>query len=205
MLRKNEGLTLIELLIALAVGAFVMAGLYRTSIGQQKSYTVQDQVVDVQQNVRAAVDRMTREIRMAGYHKDLLAAAGNISGFTSIITPGNNVNHVGKSDDQITVIIADKAITYSLQWDTANPQKPVLVSSENGGNPEVLADNVENLQIKYTLGDGTVTDLPVLAESIRMVTINVSARTNIKDPQLSRDGYLRRGLSSYTIVRNMGL
>jgi type IV pilus assembly protein PilW len=205
MLRKNEGLTLIELLIALAVGAFVMAGLYRTSIGQQKSYTVQDQVVDVQQNVRAAVDRMTREIRMAGYHKDLLAAAGNISGFTTIITPGNNVNHVGKSDDQITVIIADKAITYSLQWDTANPQKPVLVRSESGGNPEVLADNVENLQIKYTLGDGTVTDLPVLAESIRMVTINVSARTNIKDPQLSGDGYLRRGLSSYTIVRNMGL
>jgi len=196
MLRKNDGLTLIELLIALTVSAFVMAGLYRTVIGQQKSYTVQEQVVDAQQNVRAAVDRMTREIRMAGYRKDLLATA---------VTPGNNVNHVGKSDDQITVVIANKAITYSLQWDDADPDKPVLVRSENGGDGEVLADNVENLQIKYTLRDGTVTDLPILPESIRLVTVNVTARTNIKDPQLSGDGYRRRMLSSYTIVRNMGL
>ena len=205
MLRKNDGVTLIELLIALAVSAFVMAGLYRTSIGQQKSYMVQDQVVDVQQNVRAAVDRMTREIRMAGYRKDLLATAGDISGFKSIITPKNNANHVGKSDDEITVIIADKAITYRLQWDDADPGKPVLVRNENGGGAEILADNVENLQIKYTLGDETVTDLPVLPESIRMVTINVTARTNIKDPELSGDGYRRRALSSYTIVRNMGI
>ena len=205
MLRKNDGLTLIELLIALTVSAFVMAGLYQTSIGQQKTYTVQEQVVDVQQSVRAALDRMTREIRMAGYRKEILATAGNISGFTSIITPRNNVNNVGKSDDQITVIIADKAITYRLQWDAADPGKPVLVRNENGGGAEILADNVENLQIKYTLGDETVTDLPVLPESIRMVTINVTARTNIKDPQLSGDGYLRRGLSSYTLVRNIGL
>ena len=205
MLRKKDGLTLIELLIALAVSAFLMAGLYRTVIGQQKSYTVQEQVVDVQQNVRAALDRMTRVIRMAGYRKDLLASVGNISGFTDIITPGNNVNHVGKSDDQITVVIADKAISYRLQWEDGDPGRPVLVRSENGGDGEVLADNVENLQIKYTLRDGTVTDLPILPESIRLVTVNVTARTNIKDPQLSGDGYRRRMLSSYTIVRNMGL
>ena len=205
MLRKNDGLTLIELLIALAVSSFVMAGLYRTLIGQQKTYTVQEQVVDAQQNVRVAVDRMTREIRMAGYRKDLLATAGQISTFTNIITPVNNANHIEKGDDQITVIIADKAISYSLQWDDADPDKPVLVRSENGGPGEVLADNVENLQFRYTLNDGTVTDLPVLPESVRMVTINVTARTNIKDPQLSGDGYRRRTLSSYTIVRNMEL
>ena len=205
MLRKNDGLTLIELLIALAVSSFVMAGLYRTLIGQQKTYTVQEQVVDAQQNVRVAVDRMTREIRMAGYRKDLLATAGQISTFTNIITPVNNANHIEKGDDQITVIIADKAISYSLQWDDSDPDKPVLVRSENGRDGEVLADNVENLQIKYTLRDGTVTDLPILPESIRLVTVNVTARTNIKDPQLSGDGYRRRMLSSYTIVRNMGL
>ena len=205
MLQKNDGLTLIELLIALAVSSFVMAGLYRTLIGQQKTYTVQEQVVDAQQNVRVAVDRMTREIRMAGYRKDLLATAGQISTFTNIITPVNNANHIEKGDDQITVIIADKAITYRLQWDDADPKKPVLVRSENGGGGEVLADNVENLQFKYTLNDGTVTDLPVLPESVRMVTINVTARTNVKDPQLSGDGYRRRELSSYTIVRNMEL
>ena len=205
MLRKKDGLTLIELLVALAVSAILTAGVYQTFISQQKTYTVQDQVVDTQQNVRVALDRMIREIRMAGYRKDLLASAGHISSYTEVITPVNNANHVGKSDDQITVIIADKAITYSLQWDAADPNKPVLVRSENGGVGEVLADNIENLQIKYTLSNGTVTDLPALPESIRMVTVRVMARTRLTDPQLSGDGYRRRELSSYTIVRNMGL
>ena len=205
MLRKKDGLTLIELLVALAVSAILTAGVYHTFISQQKTYTVQDQVVDTQQNVRVALDRMIREIRMAGYRKDLLASAGHISSYTEVITPVNNANHVGKSDDQITVIIYDKAITYSLQWDAADPNKPVLVRSENGGAGEVLADNIENLQIKYTLSNGTVTDLPALPESIRMVTVNVTARTRLQDPQLSGDGYRRRELSSYTIVRNMGL
>ena len=205
MLRKKDGLTLIELLVALAASAILTAGVYHTFISQQKTYTVQDQVVDTQQNVRVALDRMIREIRMAGYRKDLLASAGHISSYTEVITPVNNANHVGKSDDQITVIIADKAITYSLQWDAADPNKPVLVRSENGGVGEVLADNIENLQIKYTLSNGTVTDLPALPESIRMVTVNVTARTRLTDPQLSGDGYRRRELSSYTLVRNMGL
>ena len=205
MLWKKDGLTLIELLVALAMSGILTAGAYRTFISQQRTYTVQDQVVDTQQNVRVALDRMTREIRMAGYRKDLLASAGSIGGYTEVITPVNSANHVGTSDDQITVIVADKAITYSLQWDAAEPNKPVLVRSESGGSGEVLADNIENLQIKYTLSNGTVTDLPVLPESIRMVTVNVTARTRLTDPQLSGDGYRRRELSSYTMVRNMGL
>ena len=205
MLRKKDGVTLIELLIALAVSAFLMAGAYRIVIGQQKTHTVQEQVVEMQQNVRSGLDRMTREIRMAGYRKDLLASAGNIHGFTKVITSVNDANNIiGQHDDQITVIIKDKAITYRLQWDPADASRPVLVRIENGAN-EILADDIENLQIKYTLRDGTVTDLPALPESIRMVTVDVTARTKLKDPQLNGDGYLRRKLSSYMIVRNMGL
>lgn len=204
MLQKNDGLTLIELLIALAVSAILMAGVYRTFIGQQKSYTVQEQVVDTQQNVRAAIDRMTTEIRMAGYRKDILASTGNICGFTKVINPGNNANNIGKNDDQITVIIADKAITYKLQWDTGDPSIPVLVRVENGVS-EVLADNIENLEFSYTLKDGTVTDSPGNPEHIRMVSVGVTARTKMGDPQLGGDGYRRRNLSSLIAVRNMGV
>jgi hypothetical protein len=44
-----------------------MAAVYRTFIRQQKTYVVQEQVVDMQQNARTAIGRMMREIRMAGY------------------------------------------------------------------------------------------------------------------------------------------
>ena len=101
MIRKNKGLTLIEMLIVLVLASILLGALYRTLLGQQKSYTVQEQVVDTQQNLRAAIEQMVREIRMAGYRKDILASLGNINGFIYIITPVNNANHIGKSDDQI--------------------------------------------------------------------------------------------------------
>jgi prepilin-type N-terminal cleavage/methylation domain-containing protein len=66
-LRQNKGITLIELLVALVIAGILVAAVYRTFLSQQKTYTVQEQVVDMQQNVRALINRMMREIRMAGF------------------------------------------------------------------------------------------------------------------------------------------
>jgi prepilin-type N-terminal cleavage/methylation domain-containing protein len=63
----EKGVTLIELLIALVLSAILIAGIYRAFIQQQKSYATQEQVADMQQNVRVAINRMMREIRMAGF------------------------------------------------------------------------------------------------------------------------------------------
>lgn len=205
MLRKNNGMTLIELIITLGLTSILIAAMYRTVISQQKTYTVQEQVVDVQQNVRAAIGQMVREIRMAGYRRDILDAAGNINGFTQIITPVDKTNHVGKNDDQITIIIADKAITYRLQQDNTDPTKPVLVRDENTGvGGQVIAENIEDLQIRYTLSNGTETDSPGNPDQIKMVKITITGRTRIADPQSSGDGYQRRELSSIIKVRNFG-
>jgi prepilin-type N-terminal cleavage/methylation domain-containing protein len=70
----HKGVTLIELLVAMAVGMIVMAGIYGTYHGQEKAFVNQQLVVDMQQNVRAAMLLMTREIRMTGY--DPAAADG---------------------------------------------------------------------------------------------------------------------------------
>ncbi len=202
MLRNNHGMTLVEMLVVLVLSSAIMAASYQVFIGEQKVCAVQDQVADMQQNARAALDRMNREIRMAGYQKEILESLGNIGGFTTIITPRNNANNIGKNDDQITIIISDKAITYRLQWDTTDPGMPVLVRIENGIS-EIMADNIEGLQISYILRNGSVTDSPANPEKIRMVRVSLMARTKLTDPQLSGDGYRRRRLSSLTIVRNL--
>lgn len=203
MLRKSNGLTLVELLVVLVLSSLLAGALYKTFIGQQRSYAVQEQVADMQQNVRGAIDLMTRDIRMAGYRKDVLDSLGNINGFTEVITPANNANNIGRNDDQITIIIEDKAITYKLQWDTTDGGMPILMRKVNGVG-EVLADNIENLQIQYTLRDGSLTDSPAIPENIRMVRVDIIARTKLTDPQLSGDGYRRRVLSSLIQVRNLG-
>lgn len=66
-LKKNKGITLIELMIALMISSILIAAIYQVFISQQRSYTVQEQVVDMQQNVRVSISRMIREIRMAGF------------------------------------------------------------------------------------------------------------------------------------------
>ena len=75
----DKGVTLIELLLALVISAILVAGIHRTFIHQQKSYATQEQVADMQQNVRVAVNRMMREIRMAGF--------GNIQGVLPVTFP----------------------------------------------------------------------------------------------------------------------
>jgi type IV pilus assembly protein PilW len=97
--KKGKGLTLIELLIALAISAILIAAIYRTFIGQQKSYTVQEQVADMQQNVRVAISKMMREIRMAGFGSisDVLDLPGGVNNFSHEVNPEgtNKITIVG--------------------------------------------------------------------------------------------------------------
>jgi len=91
-IKEDRGVTLVELMIALMMSSILIAALYRTFIGQQKTYTVQEQVADMQQNVRVSIHRMMSEIRMAGFGNvnNALGLSGGVNGFTQVITPNNN-------------------------------------------------------------------------------------------------------------------
>ena len=117
-LKEYRGLTLIELLVALAISAILTAALYRTFIGQHRTYTAQEQVVDMQQNARVAINRMMREIRMAGFgslwnvfppeHLPFVTLGGL---FQDVMNPRDNVNNVGQNDDQLTIIGAFEQVS----------------------------------------------------------------------------------------------
>jgi len=62
-----SGFTLIEMLIALVVTMIIMAAAYSLFNTQQRQTTVQINVSDAQQTLRAAMDFMSRDVRMAGY------------------------------------------------------------------------------------------------------------------------------------------
>ena len=66
MMQEN-GVTLVELLVAMTIGLAVMAAIYSTYNSQQQQYLVQEQVSGMQQNLRASVYFIARETRMAGY------------------------------------------------------------------------------------------------------------------------------------------
>jgi len=66
--RENSGFTIIELLVAIALGLVILAALFRTFKVQHDTFLVQDQVAVMQQNLRAAMYLITRDLQMAGWY-----------------------------------------------------------------------------------------------------------------------------------------
>jgi len=65
--KRERGFTLTELLIAMAISLVVIASISSVFISQRKTYDVQEQITEMIQNGRAAMDMISGEIRMTGY------------------------------------------------------------------------------------------------------------------------------------------
>jgi prepilin-type N-terminal cleavage/methylation domain-containing protein len=148
--KETRGLTLLELLVALAISAVVIAAIYRTFIGQQKTYTVQEQVVDMRQNVRGAIINMIREMRMAGFGGVATLLPVTFGSGSNAVTCQNVVNANRPSTGWITVVTA---LTSSSSRVTAtvstNPPR-IAVSSLTDTNGTVLFDT--NMKRYISLG-----------------------------------------------------
>lgn len=64
---SQAGFTLIELLVTMAIAAIVIAAISLVFRNMSRTYTTQNANADLQQSLRAVVDFMAREIRMAGF------------------------------------------------------------------------------------------------------------------------------------------
>jgi len=160
---NHKGVTLIELLVAMAAGTILMAAIYGAYQGQQKAFVNQQLVVDMQQNVRAAMLLMTREIRMTGY--DPAAADGiDNDGLNGIDDPaessGATVLKAGKDWIQFSadltgdsdVLDAGEDITYQISG-------PDLVRIDphdaTGGTPQIVAYDIEAVGFAYAYDENT--------------------------------------------------
>ena len=104
-------------------------------------------------------------------------------------------------DDTIVSPIA--RVSYQLSW--TDPDHPKLMRSLKGAGTKVLADNIEDLQFRFVLADGTETSQPADISQVRMVKIEMTSRTNKVDCEFGGDGYRRRTLESEVMPRNLNL
>lgn len=153
------GFTIVELLVAMGMATIVVAALYSTFKSQQDSYVSQEVVAEMQQNLRAALYMMARDIRIAGYDPSELADAGILSAgpnsinFTFDINDGIDNDADGTVDEIDEPIIndgdvtdANENITYSL--DTTDAENPRLVRNAGGGDQPV-ADYIDAVGFAY--------------------------------------------------------
>ncbi len=142
--RQQQGLTLIELLIALVIGSLISAAAMQMLLTNKRTLTTQQGNNEVEENGRYAIDFLMRDIRKAGMRPTTAT--------TPIATPIVAVNGATNTGDQIT-------ITYSL--DSANSNAPPTDCNGNtlsGVNPTITNQYyVDNSGRLMCLGNGSVT------------------------------------------------
>ena len=181
--KPSHGFTLVELMIAMAIFSIASAALYASYQAQQNSYHTQEQVSDMQQNLRAALFFIDRDIKMAGYDpREKADAASN----------ANNIAHVAefrfaRDTDGDGVIQNGEYVRYALTNDANGDGMadgaPCHLGRETGIAPsnsglEPVADNIDAMELVYHLADGTVTTNPASPEDIRSIEISLLVRTD---------------------------
>jgi hypothetical protein len=80
---------------------------------------------------------------------------------------------------------------------------PTMMRQEFDNPPDIYADNICDLQIRYHMTDGSVLDTVPMARYVRRVDIDVVARTGKKD--LLLEDYRYDTLRTCVQVRNLSL
>ena len=161
----ERGFTLIELLIAMAISLVVLTSISIVFITHRKAYDVQEQITEMIQNGRAAMDMMSGEIRMTGYGAP---PTSNLSTWISWVTSptiDDNpkiVDGGGANPDEIYIVACFGGPGTTLSADASAGDTTLSVedgSKFNTNKKKVISINgLENAVIKGISGDTLTID-----------------------------------------------
>jgi type IV pilus assembly protein PilW len=154
MIKHNtKGFTLIELCVAMAISTFVMASIYAAYKAQLKSHITQQMVAEMQQNARAAMYAMEREIRLAGYDPTGTANATVLFADDTQLVFTSDQNGDGAISSS-PFVIPEEMIRYTLTGGNLGRQSYT--------NPvDVVAENIEVLDFVYLNADNQPLPTPM--------------------------------------------
>lgn len=208
-LSRAGGFTLVEVLIAMAVGGIVMGAVMTAFLSQHRSYLAQDDVVEMQQNARMAMDMLVRDIRSAAYDPNNLGM--------DITTAGAN-NLVFTRDDNTGVL---ETIRYTLVdafiTEGRNDGFVDDLGRDEGAGLQPVAENISQLEFRYLDEDGNVTAALDAIRSIQVSIMVQTSRSDVNGPAAqnyttpsdntwtSTAGFRSRYLTTTIQCRNLGL
>jgi type IV pilus assembly protein PilW len=141
---RQQGLTLVEILVAIVISLILIAGVIQIFVGTRQTYRFQDALARVQENGRFAAETISRDVRLAGfvgcttlisvtpnpvpplavdYTRDTYIAAVPTGGAPATQAPGT---------DSLTLRMLEPA-TMRLTADMGNPDSNVTVAANVQG------------------------------------------------------------------------
>jgi type IV pilus assembly protein PilW len=175
--KEAAGFTLMELLVAMAISLVVLAGVAGTFTAQTRQNSAEEQIAQMQQNVRGALDLMVREIQMAGYKPN----GGTVTGVTYSASQLEIQADMDGNGSINTASGSEEDIIYA--YDSVNLRITRKLGSS--GTAQLLADNVTAFSFSYLDANGSTT---TTSSSVRKVSISITARTAKPDPSFPSNG-----------------
>ena len=171
-IQNNKGLTVIELLLVALMTTIVTAAGLEFFIRVNQQYISQEDISEMQQNIRASVEEISREVRMAGFNTPDTVVSYSL------------INLAGHPD---TLTINRDTLSIRYYIDESDTLHPMLMKEINGA-PEIYADDISDFQITQV--------------SPGVLRISITANSFKNDDQIMSGHKFARTLSQVVSVRN---
>ncbi len=176
--RNPSGFTLVEILVVLAVTGIVTAGLVSFMISQSRGYNLQEDLAEMEQNARIALEYFTNQLRQAN----------SVVVITADDDPSDNIIPLIDIDGDRYVFRQRNG-----GGDPSNEMDSERIVQGTGNIAYFLQD---------VNGDGQL-DLPMFQRNGDNVTVTIVGRTRHRDPRYSDNGgYRQVVLTSRVTLRN---
>jgi type IV pilus assembly protein PilW len=194
--RKScHGFTLVEMMVSMGIGMVVMAAVATTFRSQTRVYNAQEQINEMEQNARGAIDVIGRELKMAGYRPTGMALTG-VTYSASQLQIQADVN----GDGLLTPVASEPNEILIYVLDNTNKQ---ITRKDGTNSAQVLADNITQFVVDYLDSSGTST---TTTANIRQVRISITAQTAKPDPNYTANsGYRTYTIAATVTPVNLGL
>jgi type IV pilus assembly protein PilW len=188
----NKGVTLVELMVAMVISLVVLGLVIASLISQQKNQITQDRMTDMQQGVRAALEIMGTDLKMAGYDPTGTAAATFLIADKAEIHLQLDLNADGDLTNSGPPVTPDpgESIRYALTNDAnrdgvADGATCHLGRELDGGGLQVLAENIEALNFVYFDRNGIILPTPVATvNDISSIQVTIIAKSGTTIPAM---------------------
>ena len=199
---RASGFTLMELLVAMSIGLVVLGAVAKTFTVQSRQNTAEEQISQMQQNARAALDLMVREIQMAKYDPAGTAFPAGTYGVTYSASQLEIKADVFDENGTISTSSGSvEDIIYAR--DAANNY---ITRKLGSGSAEIVADNITDFTFNYYDANGSAVTSSANSGNIRKVTLSITARTAKPDPSFTTNsGYRTYQISADITPPNMAL
>lgn len=188
-------------MIALSVGLVVIGVAYTLFFTQNKQLGTQELVAEMQQNARAAMDIVSREIRMAGYNPNKTAPLAQCTGTTSTAATCAGIKNAGANTISFT---ADLNGNGDLTAGSSNPNENIIydrylsssvyaLGRTSNGTKQPLIEHLDFLGFNYFDANGAATSN---LANIREVQITIRTIVARPDPSYT----LNSGYRTYTLI-----